>query len=72
MWQAIIPFWRRDFAAQPKSVGAQVIDPVAQRWYRDGDVKRLLWKDGVNLSGEGNAYYADKIVENLTRMGVAS
>ena len=55
-----------------ESVGAQVIDPVAQRWYRDGDVKRLLWKDGVNLSGEGNAYYADKIVENLTRMGVAS
>jgi lysophospholipase L1-like esterase len=54
-----------------ESVGAQVIDPVAQRWYRDGDVKRLLWKDGVNLSGEGNAYYSDKVVENLTRMGVA-
>jgi lysophospholipase L1-like esterase len=55
-----------------ESVGAQVIDPVAQRWYRDGDVKRLLWKDGVNLSGEGNAYYSDKVIENLTRMGVAS
>jgi lysophospholipase L1-like esterase len=53
-------------------VGAQVIDPVAQRWYRDGDVKRLLWKDGVNLSGDGNAYYSRKIVENLTRMGLAS
>jgi lysophospholipase L1-like esterase len=55
-----------------ESVGAQVIDPVAQRWYRGGDVKRLLWKDGVNLSGEGNAYYSDKVIENLTRMGVAS
>jgi lysophospholipase L1-like esterase len=55
-----------------ESVGAQVIDPVAQRWYRDGDVKRLLWKDGVNLSGDGNAYYSAKVVENLTRMGVRS
>jgi lysophospholipase L1-like esterase len=55
-----------------ESVGAQVIDPVAQRWYREGDVKRLLWKDGVNLSGDGNAYYSGKVIENLTRMGVAS
>jgi lysophospholipase L1-like esterase len=55
-----------------ESVGAQVIDPVAQRWYRDIGVKRLLWKDGVNLNGDGNAYYADKIIENLRRMGVAS
>jgi lysophospholipase L1-like esterase len=55
-----------------ESVGADVIDPVAQRWYRDIDVKRLLWKDGVNLNGDGNAYYADKIIENLTRMGFAS
>jgi lysophospholipase L1-like esterase len=55
-----------------ESVGAQVIDPVAQRWYRDGDLKRLLWKDGVNLSGDGNAYYSGKVIENLTRMGVAS
>jgi lysophospholipase L1-like esterase len=55
-----------------KSVGAQVIDPVAQRWYRDGDVKRLLWKDGVNLSSDGNAYYSAKVIENLTRMGVGS
>ncbi len=55
-----------------ESVGAQVIDPVAQRWYRGGDLKRLLWKDGVNLNGDGNAFYAAKIVENLTRLGVAS
>ncbi len=55
-----------------ESVGAQVIDPVAQRWYRGGDLKRLLWKDGVNLNGDGNAYYAAKIIENLTRLGVAS
>ena len=55
-----------------ESVGARVIDPVAQQWYRGSDVKRLLWKDGVNLNGDGNAYYAGKIIENLTRMGIAS
>jgi hypothetical protein len=54
-----------------ESVGAQVIDPAAQRWYRSGDLKRL-WKDGVNLNGDGNACYSNKIMENLTRMGVAS
>lgn len=58
--------------ASAQSVGADVIDPVAQHWYRDIDLKPLLWKDGVNLSADGNAYYADKIIENLTRMGVAS
>jgi lysophospholipase L1-like esterase len=50
-------------------VGAYVIDPVAQHWYRDIDVKRLLWRDNVNLNDAGEAYYADKIVENLRHLG---
>jgi hypothetical protein len=53
-----------------ESMGAQVIDLVAQRWYRNGDLKRVLWKDGVNLNGD--AFSANKIMENLTRIGVAS
>ena len=55
-----------------ESVGAYVIDPVAQRWYRDVDVKPLLWLDGVHLNGDGETYYADKITENLKQMGFAS
>jgi lysophospholipase L1-like esterase len=50
------------------SVGAYVIDPVVQRWYRDIDLKPLLWRDGVHLNSDGNIYYADKIIENLKRM----
>jgi hypothetical protein len=55
-----------------ESVGAYVIDPVAQRWYRDIDVKLLLWPDGLHLNHNGDAYYADKIIENLKQIGFAS
>jgi GDSL-like Lipase/Acylhydrolase family len=46
-------------------VGAYVIDPVGQGWYRDIDLAPLLWKDHVHLNNNGQFYYAGKIVENL-------
>jgi lysophospholipase L1-like esterase len=55
-----------------ESIGAHVIDPVAQRWYRDVDVKPLLWLDHIHLNADGEAYYAKKIIENLKQMGFAS
>jgi lysophospholipase L1-like esterase len=55
-----------------QGVGAYVIDPVVQGWYRDVDVKSLLWHDGIHLNGDGQRYYATKIVENLKEMGFAS
>jgi hypothetical protein len=57
-----------------ESVGAYVIDPVAQGWYRDIDVKPLLRQDGdgAHLNGDGETYYADKIIENLKLMGFGS
>ncbi|MEY8014820.1 SGNH/GDSL hydrolase family protein [Mycobacterium servetii] len=53
------------------SVGAHVIDPVAQGWYRGVDLKALLAPDGIHFNAEGNKYYADKIMENLSKMGLA-
>jgi hypothetical protein len=55
-----------------ESVGAYVIDPVEQGWYRDADVKPLLQKDGVHLTNNGEIYYADNIIKNLQHMGGAS
>jgi hypothetical protein len=57
-----------------ESVGANVIDPVAQGWYRDVDVKPLLWQDGdgTHLTPNGETYYADKIVKSLKQMGFGS
>lgn len=57
-----------------ESVGAYVIDPVAQGWYRDIDVKSLLRQDGdgTYLNGDGETYYANKIIENLKLMGFGS
>jgi len=55
-----------------ETVGAYVIDPVEQRWYRGIDVKPLLWHDGIHLNGKGETYYADKIIENLKQMGFGS
>jgi GDSL-like Lipase/Acylhydrolase family len=51
-----------------ESVGAYVIDPVEQGWYRDADVKPLLQNDGVHLTNNGEIYYANKIIENLQQM----
>jgi hypothetical protein len=57
-----------------ESFGAFVIDPVAQGWYRDIDVKPLLRQDGdgTQLNGDGETYCADKIIESLKLMGVGS
>jgi GDSL-like Lipase/Acylhydrolase family len=57
-----------------ESFGAYVIDPVAQGWYRDIDVKPLLRQDedGTYLNGDGETYCADKIVESLKLMGFGS
>ncbi len=54
-----------------EEVGAYVIDPVAEGWYRGKDLAPFLWKDGVHLNGEGNAYYADRIIGSLRAMGLA-
>jgi GDSL-like Lipase/Acylhydrolase family len=51
-----------------ESVGAYVIDPVAQGWYRDVDA-RSLQKDRIHLSNNGEIYYAHKVIENLKQMG---
>jgi hypothetical protein len=56
-----------------ESVGAHLIDPVAQGWYHDIDVQPLLGQDGIHLAGDvGETYYADKITENLKLMGIGS
>jgi len=54
-----------------ESVGAYVIDPVAQGWYRDVDA-RSLQKDRIHLNNDGEIYYARKVVENLNQMGSTS
>jgi hypothetical protein len=69
---AAYPALARRPRSAAESVGVCLIDPVAQQWYRGNDVKQLLWNDGVNLNSDDNAYYANKIIENLTRMGIAS
>lgn len=58
--------------AAAESVGADVIDPTAQRWYRGIDGKTLMWRDGAHLNSNGETYYANKIIDNLKRMGLGS
>jgi lysophospholipase L1-like esterase len=55
-----------------ESVGADVIDPVAQRWYSDVEGKTLMWRDGAHLNSKGDAYYAGKVADSLKRMGFGS
>lgn len=53
-------------------VGARVIDPVAQQWFRGVDMGPLMARDGVHLNDAGQDYYAEKIVQNLKQMGFTS
>jgi hypothetical protein len=56
-----------------ETVGARVIDPVAEGWYRDIDVTPLLSQDGIRLVGDlGETYCAGKIIESLKQMGFGS
>jgi hypothetical protein len=55
-----------------ESLGAFVIDPVAQHWFSDVDMYQLLDENGRRLNYNGEAYIANKIVENLQQMGFVS
>lgn len=52
-------------------IGAYVIDPVAEGWWRDMELAPMLYEDQIHPSAEGNVYYADRIVAALHRMEVA-
>ncbi|MEB3980334.1 SGNH/GDSL hydrolase family protein [Mycobacterium sp. 663a-19] len=52
------------------SLGAYVIDPVAQQWYLGVDMKPLLSPDGLHLNDNGEVYYASKIVASLRQLGL--
>lgn len=54
-----------------EEVGAYVIDPVADGWYRGKDLAPLLWRDHVHLNAAGNEYYAGRIIDSLRTMGLA-
>lgn len=51
-----------------EKVGGYVIDPVVERWYFDSGDKQLLSADGIHLNSDGQSYYADKIVANMTAL----
>lgn len=53
-------------------VGARVIDPAAQQWFRSVGMTPLLAPDGVHLNDTGQEYYAEKIVASLRQMGFTS
>jgi lysophospholipase L1-like esterase len=53
-----------------EKVGGYVLDPVAERWYHDIDLKPLLWKDGYHPNARGNEFIAQKIADGMRRLGV--
>jgi hypothetical protein len=53
-----------------EKIGAYVLDPIAEGWYQDVDLKPLLWEDEIHLSPAGAEYYAQKIIEGMRRAGV--
>ncbi|MGC0362824.1 lysophospholipase L1-like esterase [Rhodococcus sp. 27YEA15] len=52
------------------TVDATVIDPVADRWYDDVDLKSLTFEDGVHPNAVGNALIAQKLLASLAVRGV--
>jgi lysophospholipase L1-like esterase len=50
-------------------VDADVIDPVAEGWYRGRDLAPLFWNDRVHLNAVGNEYYASRIIADLKALG---
>jgi|EndMetStandDraft_2_1072991.scaffolds.fasta_scaffold20381_2 lysophospholipase L1-like esterase len=50
-------------------VDADVIDPVAEGWYRGRDLAPLFWNDRVHLNAVGNEYYASRIFADLKALG---
>jgi len=54
-----------------RSVGADVIDPVGEGWYDSIDLKSILWQDNIHPNAAGQEYYAERIIRDLKRLGIA-
>ncbi len=52
--------------AEARAVGAEFVDPIAERWFVDRP--DLIGADGVHPTDAGHAYMADKIVPLLSAL----
>jgi lysophospholipase L1-like esterase len=67
---SLYPFLAPAMTESAEKVGGYVLDPVAERWYSDIDLKPLLWQDGFHPNARGNEYIAQKIADGMRRLGV--
>jgi hypothetical protein len=51
--------------------GVEVIDPVAERWFKNVNLRPLLLRDGVHPNSAGIDYYTDKLLTSLRHLGLA-
>lgn len=55
---------------EAQRIGAHVFDPLAEGWYRNVDLVSMQVSDKVHLNSAGHEFYAQKVVDNLQRIGL--
>jgi lysophospholipase L1-like esterase len=65
------PMLSERIRASAERIGAFVLDPVAEGWWKNIDLKPLLWTDGVHLNSQGVDVYADKVAQGMRRFGIS-
>lgn len=63
------PYIRDALLSTAAKIHADVMDPVAEGWYRGVDLPSMLGPDGIHFNGPGNEFYARKIGDRLRQFG---
>jgi lysophospholipase L1-like esterase len=51
-------------------IGAVVLDPLGEHWYEGVDLTPFLYSDKYHLNDAGAQFYAQKIVDDLHKVGI--
>jgi lysophospholipase L1-like esterase len=65
-WPVVAPAIR----AVAEKIGAHILDPLTDGWYRDIDLSPLQISDHVHLNSAGAEFYAQKIIDGMRPLGI--
>ena len=56
--------------ASLSAVSGTLVDPIAEGWYADADLKSMLSSDKVHPNSRGSAYIAERLIASLRSKGI--
>lgn len=70
--QTLGPFrtFQSFYAEEAQRVGAYVVDPVGEGWFKGQEMPPLIYTDGIHPSQKGHAFIASKMLARFDELGL--